>query len=563
MFGRRDFSRALMVAALFTLLGLAPASAVLVSESIEIHNSDEFFRNATDFHYTFSMPEWEMEDFWFEDILITMDPPMGDPALTPIFNNSGHVWKYRVDYYGLDIPFCTVIRINIRAQLNAWNVLVKEDIFWTFDTPPYEVAATPSHMFQFPMEAEIVCTPIDHDSWYEFINFDPIAPINIGDLRFYREDNWCEPWDWNCVDMGTPILELPGFTMLMPGESIHVPLPGLPNTPGYIFVAGMMEYQMPGMGWEMLPFRDGHEEEIPDIPQEGCILPDNGMGTVDFPPECPEGYLGPMMIIDGLPPGSTIDIDARWFNFINVDRMPGGPLGGEMQSFQATLEMQMHGTGDFEGYERSIEMPVDCQTATGPRELGAPVQTFPTELMFMAGEIYGDPDFDQLRVMAGSELGLPSPGSTTLTELPSGDFAVDSFFDITYQIEFVGAPGGPLDGLAGITTGNERFQAGEEATDAPESAASVIHLGQCYPNPFNPKTEISFTLNEGAAVQLAIFSADGRKQRTLVEGWASEGFHQVEFDGHDETGKRLASGVYYYRLKSGDVEETKSMILLK
>ncbi len=562
MLKRREFPLTLLSMVLLTLLAFAPVKAVLVSESMEVHNSDQLYRNATDFHFTVSVPDWENDFCWFEDIMITMEPPFSYPQLTPIYNNSGQVWKYRVDFYGLDLPFCSVIQINVRAQLNVWNVLVKEDIYWTFDTPPYEVAAVPSHMFQFPQESEVIVRPFDHDSWYEFINIDPINPINIGDLRFYREETWCEPWDWTCVDNFLPIMVVPEFTMLMPGESIHIPLDGLPNTPGYIYVAGLMEYEMPGMGWELLPFRDGHEEEIPELPDQGCILPDNGEGTIDFPPECPLGYEGPMAIIDGLPPGSTIEIDARWTNFQVSSREPGGPLGGEMQFFTADLEMDMTGTGDFEGYQRNLVMPLDCITATGPRNPGDPIQTFPCEIMFMQGEIFGDPDFDQLRVGGGMDLGLPSPGSTTIVEEPDWDWNVDSFFDITYEITFVGAPGGPLDGLSGSTIGSDRFQAGNTASDAPESAAP-IHLGQCYPNPFNPKTEISYTLSEEAAVHLAVYSPDGRRLRVLVEDWNSAGFHKVEFDGRDDAGHRLSSGVYYYRIISGDLVETRSMVLIK
>jgi hypothetical protein len=51
---------------------------------------------------------------------------------------------------------------------------------------------------------------------------------------------------------------------------------------------------------------------------------------------------------------------------------------------------------------------------------------------------------------------MPSPGHTTLTQLPGGNWAVDSFFDITYRIDFVGSPGGALGGMSGSTTGTIR-----------------------------------------------------------------------------------------------------------
>jgi hypothetical protein len=85
-------------------------------------------------------------------------------------------------------------------------------------------------------------------------------------------------------------------------------------------------------------------------------------------------------------------------------------------------------------------------------------QSFDTEMVQLQGQILGDPDFDLLRITAGSGFGLPSPGHTTLTQAGGGSWAVDSFFDITYRIDFVGAPGGQLAGRSGSTTGTIRFQ---------------------------------------------------------------------------------------------------------
>ncbi len=83
-------------------------------------------------------------------------------------------------------------------------------------------------------------------------------------------------------------------------------------------------------------------------------------------------------------------------------------------------------------------------------------------MFLLQGQVIGDPDFDLLRITAGSGFGMPSPGHTTLTRLgpPGSNWNVDSFFDITYRIDFVGAPGGPLAGRSGSTTGTARFVVG-------------------------------------------------------------------------------------------------------
>jgi len=78
-----------------------------------------------------------------------------------------------------------------------------------------------------------------------------------------------------------------------------------------------------------------------------------------------------------------------------------------------------------------------------------------------SGPDYGDPDFDLLRITAGNGFGLPSPGHTTLTQQPGGNWAVDSFFDITYRIDSSANPGSPLGGMSGSTTATIRMSVGD------------------------------------------------------------------------------------------------------
>ncbi|GAB4128861.1 MAG: hypothetical protein Fur0015_02660 [Ignavibacteriales bacterium] len=104
----------------------------------------------------------------------------------------------------------------------------------------------------------------------------------------------------------------------------------------------------------------------------------------------------------------------------------------------------------------------------------------------------------------------------------------------------------------------------DEATDVEETTIAVptkFSLKQNYPNPFNPYTTIEFTIpNEGRAIQteLKIFDALGREIALLVDEQKPAGSYKVVFDGSN-----LASGFYYYRLKSGDFVQIKKMVLIK
>ena len=132
-------------------------------------------------------------------------------------------------------------------------------------------------------------------------------------------------------------------------------------------------------------------------------------------------------------------------------------MGGGIDTFDGYFYWQAIGTGDLEGFDRNLAVPVEAIAHTAPRTPGDPVQQFGTEMHRLHGELFGDPDFCVLRISAGGDFGLPSPGEATLTQLPTGDFAVDSFFDITYRIEFEGCPGGMLEDYAGVTTATIRL----------------------------------------------------------------------------------------------------------
>ena len=101
---------------------------------------------------------------------------------------------------------------------------------------------------------------------------------------------------------------------------------------------------------------------------------------------------------------------------------------------------------------------------------------------------------------------------------------------------------------------DESSTASKDSELTPEGYA----LDSNYPNPFNPTTTISFTIPKAQHVSLVVYDALGRAVATLVDSELGSGTHSVSFDG-----QKLASGVYIYRIRSGDFVQEKKMQLLK
>ena len=109
--------------------------------------------------------------------------------------------------------------------------------------------------------------------------------------------------------------------------------------------------------------------------------------------------------------------------------------------------------------------------------------------------------------------------------------------------------------------GDEDIAVNPVGVDDP--VATKLGLAQNMPNPFNPKTTIAFTLPAPQDVTIDVFDIAGRKVVTLVDDGLGAGRHLVEWTGRDADGQRVASGVYFYRMRAGEEEFSRKMVLLK
>ncbi|MCJ7578139.1 MAG: T9SS type A sorting domain-containing protein, partial [candidate division Zixibacteria bacterium] len=103
----------------------------------------------------------------------------------------------------------------------------------------------------------------------------------------------------------------------------------------------------------------------------------------------------------------------------------------------------------------------------------------------------------------------------------------------------------------------------EEEEEEGSITPKDFELYQSYPNPFNNQTIIKYDLLKPCQVTLTIYNILGQKVKTLVEGYQEAGTKIINWDGKDEKDKDLASGIYFYQLRAGEVTQTKRMVLLK
>jgi hypothetical protein len=147
--------------------------------------------------------------------------------------------------------------------------------------------------------------------------------------------------------------------------------------------------------------------------------------------------------------------------------------------------------------------------------------------------------------------GFGGPRGTLNWPLPE-DLSYDNAALLT-----AGTDGKPLGDLNwfGLATRVES----PEQTEVPEDFA----LLQNYPNPFNPTTSITYKIARVADVKLSIYNLHGQKLRTLVDERKAAGAYTVKWDGNDELGRAVVSGIYFCKLEAGEFVQSQKMLFVK
>jgi hypothetical protein len=96
-----------------------------------------------------------------------------------------------------------------------------------------------------------------------------------------------------------------------------------------------------------------------------------------------------------------------------------------------------------------------------------------------------------------------------------------------------------------------------------QNLPAVTKLNKNYPNPFNPQTSISYSLKQAGPVKIEIFNVKGQLVRTLVNTTKKAGKYNAVWFGQNDSGSKVGSGIYFYKMQTTDFTDIERMLLLK
>jgi hypothetical protein len=200
---------------------------------------------------------------------------------------------------------------------------------------------------------------------------------------------------------------------------------------------------------------------------------------------------------------------------------------------------------------------------------GKPLENATVYAISKPDQISNSEDTSALKI--GSLCGYIAASAVSGSE---GEYLLEKLLPGTYYL-LVTSPYGTINGpevelkfktICGVDINIGRSDVKEGNTSLPKK----MSLSQNYPNPFNPSTTIPFTVSGSRFMvhgpvhpSLVVYNLAGQKVRILLDEEMMPGDYQAIWDGKDDNGQRVSSGIYFYRFKAGDNSETRKMIMLK
>jgi hypothetical protein len=264
-------------------------------------------------------------------------------------------------------------------------------------------------------------------------------------------------------------------------------------------------------------------------------------------------------------PGSLIDFDNADFasgNEVAILSMKPVGIGGTWTHRVISGDMVVYGVNQRYGYQRFGELSMMS---------GAPLH-----LAFVYNDV-ARPD-EQIAITVSNDGGYT--WITDTTSMQTHGCFIDQVTDLGFSAAAAlymhtaekfttsGIDVSLLTGADGAITNTTQYhiripKPTSISVDENGLTVNEFKLAQNYPNPFNPTTTIAYDVKGNSKVTLKIYNLLGQEVRTLVNARQTAGNYKVDWNGKDNAGKAVASGVYLYRLEAGDVKLAKKMMFMK
>jgi len=174
-------------------------------------------------------------------------------------------------------------------------------------------------------------------------------------------------------------------------------------------------------------------------------------------------------------------------------------------------------------------------------------------------------DNPKVEVRVGGQW-IEAPGLSITPAYNAG--AAANFASYTLQINPISGDAIRIAGVPGgsnkyISVAELRVYTTSSNSVTPENKPKAHDLSQNFPNPFNPTTTFSVRVGSPTHVQVAVFNVLGQTVRSLVDGMMGQGNWSLTWDGRDDSGRQMPSGIYLYKMQADDFVAVHKMVLAK
>ncbi|MCP4582068.1 MAG: T9SS type A sorting domain-containing protein [candidate division Zixibacteria bacterium] len=267
-----------------------------------------------------------------------------------------------------------------------------------------------------------------------------------------------------------------------------------------------------------------------------------------YPPHPDSNYYTPYAWIDGLIRGSYITSD--WW-----------PMTNQRSEIESPINITLSGEFDSELNEGNLDISITAEEQITWQDLKLRIALTEDSIYYQApnGTLWHN---YTMRDMIPTAEGMPIELAEGETIDLNQNFICTSVMDVNFckLVVWVQADGSDREVLQ---TAVVRILDLGSVDVRIANIPSEFRLSQNYPNPFNAGTSIEYSIKTESHVVLVVYDILGQEIATLVNKFQTPGHHNITWDGRDNSGNILASGMYFYRITTNGSSKSKRMVLLK